>query len=598
MAKTTSSPGFISRYRWWLAYILLVAVGLFFRLWQLGIIPPAIVHDEVYYAVEAQTVALAGQDPSGTWHPWELRPAHVLYAELPGTLFSLGTWFSKTPLIAVRLTSVVGGVVLSLSIAWLMWGLFKKKNLALVTSALALFNPWIFQFSRMTFDPLLSLVFYYLGLAILFNTKKWARLWALIPLVLGFFQYQGLKIIFIPMVMIALAYLVYQEWPTRKENVLALLKKFMPLVAILAVSLVVMASYVVRLQSQTASTRIGDILFFNEAYVSRLVDEQRRLSVLTPLTPLFTNKLTVITWEFLYKYVHAFHPILLFVVGEQVRNPFSVWSLGLFHVVDVWLIVLGVAAIWQRKEWRSKGIFLLALAAIAPFPLAINTIEAWIIFRACLLFPILIMVAALGWDLLWSQPKVWVKGGLVMVYGLAILWFGYHYFFRYPIYATGGGAFGERVMANYLHRLSPNASAVVLGDQAEFLFYNYIFHNRLITTENLPAINTAMQSRHFSLQNVTFDTRCVSFKGEEGANVILTDATNVICDGESTASSSAKVTNIVSPIDSGALFRVYNDPLCTQYSLNNFSRVQDWKTLDIENLSDEEFCKQLLTYNK
>lgn len=597
MVKTSSFSQLTSRYKWWLAYFFLIGVGLFFRLWQLGIIPPAIVHDEIYYAVEAQTIALNGQDPSGTWHPWELRPAHVLYAELPGTLFSLGAWVSRTPLVAARLTSVLAGVSLALVLAWLVWGLFKKPGLSFMTALIAMFNPWIFQFSRMTFDSLLSLVFYYLGLAILVNTRKWHRLWALLPLIIGFFQYQGLKIVFVPMMMVTLGYLVIQEWPARKVNWSELSRRWAPLLVIASAVIVVMGSYLFRLQSQSANVRIGDILFFNESYVSRLVDEQRRLSIDSPLASVFTNKITVIAWEFLYKYVHAFHPILLFVVGEQVRNPFSVWSLGLFHIVDVILIIVGAVALWQNRQRHLPGLLLLGLAVIAPLPLAINTIDAWIIFRASLLFPVLVIIAAVGWDVLWSQPHRWVKGSLVLIYSLAIVWFGYHYFFRYPIYSTMGSAFAERVMANYLYRLGPDARATVLGDQAEFLFYNFIFHNRLITDSNIADINQALQSRHFTLHNVMVDTRCVSFKGDEGQGVILSDATNVICDGESLPTTSSKVTNIVSPIDSGAVFRIYNDPLCTQYSLNSFSRVQDWETLNVEQLSNEEFCKRLVIYN-
>lgn len=595
---TQSTPlfAFLNRYRWFLAYFSLIFISLILRLWQLGIIPPAIHHDEIYYAVEAQTIVVAGQDPSGTWRPWELRPAHVLYAELPGTLFSFGSWLSRTPLVAARLSSVIAGLGLSLALAWFSWGLFKKRDLAFITAVLASFNPWIFQFSRMTFDALFSLVFYYLGLAILINTKKWWRITAALPLILGFFQYQGLKIVFLPMLLIALGYVVYQEWPPRREKNAGLLKRFAPVGVLAMVGLVLMVSFVIRLKSQSANARVNDLIFFNDTYVTLRVNDQRRLSITSPLSSLLTNKVTVITWELLYKYVHAFHPILLFVIGEPIRNPFSVWSLGLFHVTDFFLIVFGIAALWQASKWRAQSLFLLGLAVIAPLPLAINTIEAWIIFRASLLFPILVVVAAVGWDFLWSQRRALVKIGLVTIYGTSVLWFGYHYFFRYPIYSTNGRAFAERVMSNYLHRLPPGTKAQVLGDQSEFLFYNFLFHNRLITKENIPAINTSMVSRHFELNNTVFDTRCVSFKGDNSDDVIISDSTNTLCDGEKLASDSALVTNIPSPIDSGTLFRIYNDPLCTKYSLEKFSRIQDIKTLNVEALTDEEFCKRLIIY--
>lgn len=596
-----SNSTFLKQYRWHLTYLALILIGLFLRLWQLGIIPPAIHHDEIYYAVEAQTIAVSASDPSGTWRPWHFRPAHVLYAELPGTVVALGTLLSSTPLIAARLSSVVAGVVLPLALAWLAWGLFRRREISLVVTVLALFNPWIFQFSRLTFDSLFSLAFYYLGLAVLINTKGWWRVLSLLPLALGFFQYQGLKLVFIPMMIITLLYLVYQEWPKRAFKGVSIIKRLAPLLVVGCGVLLIFGTYVTRLQSQTASTRIGDIIFFNEAYISRLVDEQRRLSILTPLTPVFVNKATVLSWEVLYKYVHAFHPILLFVAGEAVRNPFSVWSMGIFHVVDFFLIVLGIAAMWRRSEWRGPGLFLLGLAVIAPLPLAVNTIEAWVIFRASFLFPILIMVAAVGWQSLWSQKFRLIKISMVLVYALALTWFGYQYFFRYPVYATAGSAFAERVMANYIHRLEPDTPVLILGDQGEFLFYAYLFHNQLITKANLPQINASLQQRQFQLNTVQVDTRCVPTSGEESTKVIISDAVNTVCDtdenSEPSATDSVRVTHIVSPIDSGTTFRVYNDPLCTQYSLNSFSRVQDWETLHVEALSDEEFCKRLLIYS-
>jgi 4-amino-4-deoxy-L-arabinose transferase-like glycosyltransferase len=133
-----------------LGFIVLVAIVL--RFYQLGHIPPSPDWDEVALGYDAYSIIHTGRDEFGKFLPVVLRsfddykPALYAYLTIPTVyLFGLTVW-------AVRIPSAIFGVISVIATFYLVKELFKRNDLALVSSFLLAISPWSIQFSRVAFE--------------------------------------------------------------------------------------------------------------------------------------------------------------------------------------------------------------------------------------------------------------------------------------------------------------------------------------------------------------------------------------------------------------------------------------------------------------
>lgn len=585
-----------------LLVLVLVALGL--RFYDLRLAPALFTHDELHYISEAQSLVVSGSDLTGTWKPWHFRPTSPLYAELPSTVMMLGSLLFQDVFLKARFVHIVLGVLLPIVLGGIGWNLTQRKRVFWLTVGVGLLNPWLFQFSRMSFDALLSLFFYSLGvLGLLSLSAKW-RWTAFLAFVLGFFQYQGLKLIFLPLIFLTTGFIFWRDFPAKITGKLLVLfehvrKNQLDLLLIVALSVVVFGWFLTQLPTQSASSRVNDILFFNNKLLSQKVNEQRLLSLEDPFGKLAVNKVSVITHEFLIKYAQTFDPSQLFVRGESVRNPFSVWTRGMFYPIDIVLLGSGVFTLIIEKKLRKQLLLLLGFVLISPLPVAVNSIDTWVMFRGSWLIVSFILLMGIGLDALvrWLS-KGWLKIVLavfILVYILNVLNFFNEYFYRYPVYGTKGTAFAERVVANYIHRLPKEMKVVVLVDEARFVFESYLVYNNLINEDNMPQIQEAMKSSVYRLGNVTFATDCLDVEAFADDTVFINNSVNVTCDQKPVPSLNQPYSKIPSLLDNGAQFTIYNDLICSKYALRPFVHVTNRRILDAERLDNQQFCDELFS---
>lgn len=594
------------RNRWFALVIFILALSLTVRLLALRSTPAMFSHDELHYISEAQSIAISGSDLTGTWRPWQLKPTNPLYAELPSTVMAIGSFLFADPFLKARSVHILIGVLLPVILGGIGWSLTGKRGVFWTTMLLGLFNPWMFQFSRMSFDALLSLFFYSAGiLGLLVLPRKW-RWSSIFSLALGFYQYQGLKIIFLPLVFLSLGYVIWRDWPEKvngaRESLLKMVmtifrRQYLDLLCIAFISLAIFGVFLKQLPTQSASSRVNDILLFNESLLSHKVNDQRLLSLNDPLGKYGVNKITVIIQEFLIKYAQTYDPSQLFIRGESVRNPFSVWARGMFYPLDALLIGAGVVAILREKRWLKQSLLLLGFFLISPLPVAVNSIDTWVMFRGSWMVPTFLLVMGIGAYFLFEASRRWQRllfVGVALIYGITIISFANEYFYRYPIYSTKGTSFAERVVASYIHRLPSDKKVVVLVDEARFVFESYLVYNSLISRQNLPAIKQAMTTSVYTLGNVTFATDCLDSKQFDSNTIFINNSVNVTCD-QAPIKMTMPYSKIPSLIDNGSQFTIYNDQVCDKYALRPFVHVTDRKYLDVESLSNDVFCDQLFS---
>ncbi|MEO8581361.1 MAG: glucosyltransferase domain-containing protein [Patescibacteria group bacterium] len=553
---------------------------------------PVVSHDEIYYLAEAKTIALDGLDLTGQVSPLSLQAANPLYAELPGLMMVPGALlFPNNPLLAGRFTHAVLGSAFALVLAGVVLQLFHSRKLALVTATVCLFNPWWFENSRMSFDSLLSLFFYFSAIWVGLSSQKKMLPLSFLLFVLGFYQYQGLKILFLPMIFMMVLYQmkVFEERPVQW---LKLVKKNYVYLVFFIIAILFFGIHLFRLSQTEAGGRVNDLIFLNHDFIETRMNKERAQGLVSPLNKILNNKATVLFEIFSEKYLNSFEFSQLFLHVDALRNPFAVWSKGIFHLVDLPLILVGIAVLFSQKKWRSQAIFITTMVLIAPLPSAINSKDTWMFFRASFLFPWGILLSAMGLWKMWQVLKPrWLIAGVAGIYMIFIVMFFYDYFVRYPVYGTNQGYLAERVLSRYVKEESAVGKQVyVYAEEPYFTFTTYLTLANVIQKNSLDQIHQAYQSKVFAVNAVQVIGECFS-PTKLGEHVAIVDARIPFCEGESEAMTnpSARIM-IPSLIDSGSVYKIYNDSICQQYGLPPFSHVTK-DVFQIESLPQDTFCK-------
>lgn len=579
--------------------ILLLIFNLFIRIYKIDANPSVISHDEVYYMTEAKTILLNFSDPSGEWSPLSLTSANPLYAELPGFIMSFMTFFTfNNPLLAAKITHIILTTGLCFILGGLAYSLTKSNKFAFITILIATLNPWLFQFSRMGFDSIFSLFFYFLGILIYIRNKNYKKLWALIPFFIGFFQYQGLKIIFVPLILFTVIYVYFQEESNinfDKTYFRSFYKKSNFIYGFITIifALMLFSITILRLQTQKAADRTKDIIFSDETYNTTNVFKQRQQAIDTSYNKYYINKFTVISERFLNQYLESFSPQQLFLKGEPLRNPFSVFNHGMFYLIDLPLILYGLFMMLKEEKTKKSAVFLFSLIMIAPLPSAINATGIWIMFRSSLMIPVFVILSSYGVYKLWENLPKLLFVALITTYFILVSRFFFFYFHTYPILGTTGEYFSERILASYIVR-NPQLEIKIYANEPKFVFESILVYNNLINKENLAAINTAMKSEKYQLENFVVDNKCVPSVKENPNTIIIAHAVIPNCDGSNNETELAS--QIAELTDSRGVYKLYNDSFCLPYGLDRFSHINK-DVFAVEKQDDETFCKSFLISN-
>jgi len=583
---------------WWhsLSQLHKILFGLFFillvgsRFYLLSEIPVGLHYDELVYLIQAKAFSLSGSDLIGHWNPWKLMPLTFRHAELTTLVMVPGFWIFSNPFLAGRVVSALMGITFPLIMGWLAWNLWKDQKITGLTVFVAAFNPWFWQLSRMSFDPLPSVWLLFLSAAML-TSPKFNYKWLTFPLLfLAFFQYQGYKILLIPWV----GLWSYYGWQIKKS-----LSKKMALTLMIFATGVFLIWYLLLLPIQGANQRSLKTIFFDpdfKAQIAQNVATDRRLSLDNPFNEITHNKLQVFAEYSVRRYISNFDPLILFISGEPNLSPFSVWSKGFFYLIDLPLLAIGVYQMLIYKKWRKTVLVWAILLALMPIPRLLTTVNSWMFFRGSISYMLMLFPIAIGLHFLMKNARPWVSWLILGIYGLFIVQFAYDYFYRYPLYSTNGLFIEQRVLASYLDRQPQDTKITVYTEFPEFLFYSYLYYNQLVTVETIPIIRENLQNGLYQLGNLNFTNDCVPFLSEQ--DLLIAERGRPHCRPADLAEdeqidlglSSENVLSISSPLDSGEIMWIYKDKLCQTSQMTTFVNINSLDQFQIEKLPTEQFC--------
>lgn len=480
--------------------VVLVALAIVIRYFQLGSIPPGMSHDELDFVDNGYSLVRTGRDIYGDSLHLTVgrRGIVVLPALLSGTftgIFGLSQFWAKFP-------AALLGILDAVLIYAVSFQLFRHRRAAFWTGLAFTLSPWAILLSRSMFDPTVCLFLFLTAIFVLLRARRLSVVLAgFFLLTLGLWSYYGALFFYLPLFFL----FVFFKRSTLKTRGLYL-----------ALILLVIGLLIYYLGTLPAVGRSGELLFQNLPDISAQVIFDRSYSTSSPLiNQIFINKASVFFHRLAGNYLEAFNPRMLFVDGDPNRQ-FGMWGRGELVFWELPLIFLGIY--WAFIKYRRSAAKLLAILLIAPLTTALST--QIFATRSLLLFPALLLFSGIGFARIFSLSR---KITLIFI-GLYLLSAasGLHqYFYRYPVYAAAQWFDYEMLLSKYLTKMS--APAVILTPENRPLFYQYYFYTHPDPRNVQSALADASAVSPIRFQNIDFLPGCQRPSTVSGVLVIHKD---------------------------------------------------------------------------
>ncbi len=598
MLTSTRWHRFFARHKITIIFALILVIALWWRTYRLTVSPPALAPDEIDYALTAKSVAWFGRDLTFTHSIWSLQP--FVYNVPMGELTPIYQIFTQawlpSSLLTVKIMPVIYSLLALVGVYVLVFLLWRRQNLALITMAVLAINPWAIFIGRTGYDgPVAWCLFTWSWVCLvkLWRARKlkpfigWTLAWFAL-FFWGFFTYHGLKIGGSLTTMILLAYLFCQTKPTATSYRRA------GLIATLAMGLLAINTFTV----MRTQMRTSELSLFNFTGYIQQSDRQRRLNLApkTLTTRILDNSRTLWWLNFWERYGDIYNPKVLFMTGVLVFQ-LSVWSVGEFHLFEAFALLISFYLLLRRHQWRElcfAGAWLLA----APITYALKTEASNWVYQNCLLLPLLAVLIAYTWETCWQRYRLLAFGAIGSLYLCSLIFLAHNYFDRYPIYAEEQWYLRERLLARYLQLTRPR-STLIITQKPWDRFRDYIFYTQAYTRDqaSLLAANFAQGQKTQTWDNITWSNHCEDLLHAPADTIILEASLNESCApmiatlSATLAPEATAELDLVALKDSGANYRLWGDTLCRLYSLSPFSQVQQAQLLQIEQLSTADFCQ-------
>ena len=327
------------------AMLILILICLLFlatRLYKIDKIPASVYWDEASIGYNAYSVLQTGRDEWGEFIPLHFRAFGEF--KLPVYIYSVvftESIFGLTPF-AVRLPSVIYGLLSVIGLYLVVLKLTNKKLLSLLSSFLFSISPWFFIFSRTGYEATAGLAFFIWAIYLIIRNKL---ILATLLFIGSAYSYNSFRILTPLLLSPVLIYYFFK-------------KEF----KIIAVSIVILLASVFPLYK----------LYKQDSGLSRLQ--------------------TVGSKNIVQNYIKNFSPDFLFITGDT--NPRSqMLNTGQLYYLDAIFLVLGIIYILKKKD--RKLYYILAILLLAPIPASI-TKENPHALRSILMSPIMSVISAIG----------------------------------------------------------------------------------------------------------------------------------------------------------------------------------------------------------
>ncbi|MEK7513292.1 MAG: glycosyltransferase family 39 protein [Patescibacteria group bacterium] len=451
---------------WYLLAIFLV--GLFLRLFQLGLHPINLNRDELAVGYNSYSLTQTAHDEHGQG-PWPIIFKSFGDYKLPGLIY-LSYWPIKwfgLNAFSVRLPNALIGSGLILIVYFLAQEIFSKKSSALIASFFITFSFWHIIDSRAAYEPISALSLSALSYLFLLRSRRqpiWL-LFSVLTLAISFFFYNS------PLIFAPLIFAAYILWNRHDYN------QYRPWVFISIVTLLVSIFFFMRLTAAVNQAKINTTLFSQPKIIDQINQNTHYLDLAgfpLSLARVFSNKPLLISFNLVKNYLSTFDFTYLFATGDN--NPWH--NLANINLGDLNLILLPLflIGIYQLIRYRSKTVnykFLVLLLLISPLA---NTISVNVpVTNRLMDFHLSIeLISVYGFLALAKRMRILALFGYLSltIYFLISYWFVFPYRLS-PLWNDQAGYLMQDIYA-----VKDNYDHIYITPELDFGYIYFIFYNQ------------------------------------------------------------------------------------------------------------------------
>jgi len=461
--------------------ILILLIGFFLRVYELGEVPLSLDWDEVSMGYNAYSLLLTGNDEYGNSWPLSIRsfndfkPPLYTYLIIPALIpFGLTEF-------AVRLPSAIFGTLTIYGVYLLAKQFFIKnqqlKNTPLLTAALFAISPWSLQFSRTAFEANIAVCFVVYGMALLlkyFNTAKPIYCYASgIVLSIALYAYHAPRLI-VPLLLLATSIRYWHFIRSHLKHI----------ITTTVIGLVLVAPLIIVLSRGGVAARAASVSVFKPTTeILRTLDYARQDQENgNPLAILHNRRVSYVK-TIIQGYLDHFYPVSIFIKGDVVGRHHPP-SMGHLYFIEFPFIIIGLIYLIKHK-FNFKFLFFFWLL-VAPIPAALATGTPHAI-RSILFLPLPQIITAIGilaslQALSTFKQYPWIKTAALTVIVFAYFTNFAYYLNQYYVHQNAEYAnqwqYGYKQLIEYLDPIEQNYDKIIITpawDQPYiyFLFYKY-----------------------------------------------------------------------------------------------------------------------------
>ncbi len=472
-----------------LIFLIVLLAGVL-RFWQLGIVPPSPNWDEAALGYNAYSLLQTGKDEYGKVFPiilqsfGDYKPALYSYIAIPSVfVFGLNTF-------AVRLPSAILGIITVFAVYFLVNELFRRRDIALISSFLLAISPWHIQFSRVAFEANLGLALNVFG--VLFFLKGLKRPWFLVLSAISFgfslHAYQSEKV-FVPLFVLSLCVIYFSA-------LAALQKKYLAL----AFTVGILVSFPLVFSLVTDSNTLGrakGVSVFNEQSVefsNNVIELEHNKETGDIIGQVLNNRRVFYANRIVENYLSHWD-INWLLRGDIARHHAP--EMGLIYIWEFPFILIGIYMLLFSKFNKRTKYFIFFWFLLAPIPASITTgvphavrtlnfLPTWQIFTALGLISAMGLVSSIparGWSAFGGKYKAlsikYFKFLIIIfIFLLFIFNFLYYlnqYFVQQNYFASHDWQYGYKQAVEKTTELSSEYEKIVVANDGYF-DQSYIFY--------------------------------------------------------------------------------------------------------------------------
>ena len=465
-------------------FFILFSLLLFLtRFFRLDTAPKGIHIDEASFFINTISIVETGKDEDNLPYPlWfssviDSKPAIYSYIQLPFIRFF------GISVLNFRLPAAILGTF-SLLLFFVLLRKMTTSAIATTATILLAISPWHIMISRVTHEVILSFVF--AGIAVLSYIKliqtrqqlKQVFCWFLLFIVsciLGMYTYHSLKV-FLPALFIGWSILEHSRFRFFSKQKTFIVRHFF-----LVTSVILVAIGITFFIPQSLE-RFNSIGFLHEQAPQLIAEEQvRRGTGASPLWMLrmFYNKVVTQSMAVFQTYTQHFSLDFWFFSGGHPKR-YAVPFHGLFYLVELALLPIGIFIGLHQKKLRSASMYLIWWWLVAPITSALTSQEVPSNIRSFQMIVPMIFFISVAITTCWSARR----HHMVKLFGLFILlgyiwgisYFFHQFFVQQPNYQPWNRNRSEEKLAQRILELESSYDIVSILNNDMYMYISLFDH--------------------------------------------------------------------------------------------------------------------------